>query len=56
MVDVIAHPSPAGIAYRRAQLDRDRARLIARLEHEQLIPVTPEPPRRAPWPDTWNAA
>lgn len=46
--DVIAHPSPAGVAHRYAQLERDRAAELARLELEQLVPVSPPPPPRPP--------
>ena len=35
-VDVLARPSAAGLQFRREQLERDRLRLLAQLEQEEL--------------------
>ena len=35
-VDVIARPSPAGLKFRAEQIERDRLRLLAQLEREEL--------------------
>jgi len=54
-LDVIAKPTPAALAYRRAQLERDRAALLKRLEAEQLRPLLDdvEPDRRRRFAALW---
>ncbi len=46
MTDVVEHPSAVGLAYRLAQLERDRIRLLCQLEREQLLPTTSAPAER----------
>lgn len=43
--DFIARPTKASLKHRRAQLDRDRLRLLDQLEEEQLLDVSALPPR-----------
>jgi hypothetical protein len=45
--DVIQRPSPAGLAWRAEQLERDRLRLLEQLEREELdLPARLIEPRR----------
>lgn len=44
-MDVVGHPSPAGVAHRWAQLEHERLRLLVRMEIEQLVDAPPPPPR-----------